>query len=373
MENKNPDIALFMQTLDVGGVERMMLHLAQGFVQKNLTVDLVLLRASGRLLQQVPANVRIVNLNCARTYLSLGKLWQYLRRERPKALISALEGPNLVAIVAKWLSGRKIRHAISINCFVSLVYTPANSDIYTRRVRARLSYAALKILYRFADHCVAISSGVADDISRVAKIPRQRVHVFNLPVITPTLQKKMKEAVHHDWFHPGAPPVIIAVGRLTDAKDYPTLLKAFSTLHKRRSARLIIVGEGELRSELQRQILELGLEGAVALLGYVENQYAYMARASVFVLSSSWEGLSAVLIEALYCGTKVVSTDCHSGPREILEDGKWGRLVRVGDSEALAVAIEESLDLAASLPPAEALDRFSLETVVNHYRKLLLL
>lgn len=372
--NRKVDIALFVGNMEVGGAERMMLHLAQGFVARGLTVDLILVRATGPNLQSIPPNVRVVDLNCAHSRSSIWKLVSYLRRERPRAMLSTLDMLNVIAILAKWLSGSRTRLAISITCFISLVYDPKNADVFTRSISARITFSALKFLYRFANRIVAISSGVADDCAKLANIPRSRIEVFYLPVITPNLHERAREPISHAWFRPEAPPVIIAVGRLSKAKDYPTLINAFAILLKRKPARLLILGEGECRRELEQLVYDLGLVNEISIPGYVDNQYAFISHASVLALSSAWEGLSNVLVEALACGTQVVSTDCFSGPREILEDGKWGKLVPVGDASALALALEETLasGVAAASPPAEILERFSLEPVVNKYCHLLL-
>lgn len=352
----------------------MMLHLAQGFTDRGLTVDLVLLQATGPNMASIPANVRVVELDCAHSRSSLWKLIKYLRRERPRAMVSTLDTLNVIAILAKWLSRVDTRLAITLTCFLSLVYDAKNADLFTGSLSSRIAYNTLKFIYRFADKIVAISSGVADDCSELTNIPRERIEVFYLPVITPNLFERAKEAVSHKWFAPDEVPVVIAVGRLSKAKDYPTLINAFALLLKRRRAHLLILGEGECRAELEQLVDNLGLNNEVSLPGYVENQYAFISHASVLTLSSAWEGLSNVLVEGLACKTRVVSTDCFSGPREILEDGKWGKLVPVGDVEALADALDETLesDEVFAEPPKEILDRFSLDSVVDKYCHLLL-
>jgi glycosyltransferase involved in cell wall biosynthesis len=368
----NPDIALYISNMEAGGAEVMMLHLAQGFAAKGLTVDIVLVKATGPLLKRVPENVRVVDLNCAHTYSSLGQLIRYLRREKPRAVISGLDAPNLISIVARWFAGYHFRHCITVHSVTSLVFKPENADVNTRTLRARLSFLAVQFFYRFADHIVAVSSGAGDDIAKLAHVPREKVQIFYLPVLTPAFEKKLQAPIPHEWLQPGQPPVIMGVGRLAAAKDFPTLIKAFAILRKKQSVRLMIIGEGELRPELENLIRSLGLEDSVALPGFAENQFAYLKHASVFALSSAWEGLAMVIVEALACGTKVVSTDCQSGPSEILEGGKWGRLVPVGDSEAMAAAMEKALNEPPIDPPQAVMNRFSLDTVVRRYEQLLL-
>jgi glycosyltransferase involved in cell wall biosynthesis len=165
--------------------------------------------------------------------------------------------------------------------------------------------------------------------------------------------------------------VILGVGRLTRQKDFFTLVRAFAELRRRRRARLIILGEGEDRAGLEALVAELGLGDDVALPGFRDNAPGYMARSSLFVLSSAWEGLPTVLIEALAVGTRVVSTDCPSGPREILQDGRLGALVPVGDAPALAKAMEDALDRADPPLPSEDLAVFTLDAAVDHYLRLI--
>jgi glycosyltransferase involved in cell wall biosynthesis len=175
----------------------------------------------------------------------------------------------------------------------------------------------------------------------------------------------------HPWFAPGQPPVVLGVGRLTRQKDFPTLLRAFGKLRQQRAARLIILGEGEDRPSLQALAAELGVTDDVALPGFRENAMAYMAGSALFVLCSAWEGLPTVLIEALAAGSRVVSTDCPSGPREILQEGRLGPLVPVGDSTALAGAMATALDRPAGSVPLETLRPFTLDAAVDHYLRLI--
>jgi len=191
-------------------------------------------------------------------------------------------------------------------------------------------------------------------------------------VVRAEVWEKAQAPLDHPWFRPGQPPLLLAVGRLQMQKDYPTLIRAFAQVRQSRRARLLILGEGKERLMLEALIKKLGLEEDVSLPGFVMNPYAYMARASLFVLSSRWEGLPTVLIEALCCGTPVVSTDCPSGPREILRDGQYGQLVPVAQADALAKAIETTLADKAPNPPSESWQPYELEVVVSQYTKLLL-
>jgi glycosyltransferase involved in cell wall biosynthesis len=201
----------------------------------------------------------------------------------------------------------------------------------------------------------------------------EKIKVIYNPVITPELFARAEEPLDHPWFRPGEPPVVLGVGRLTQAKDFPTLIRAFALVRKERPARLMILGEGEERPKLEALVRELRLEEDVALPGFVDNPYKYMKRAAVFVLSSRWEGFGIVLVEAMALGTPVVATDCPSGPAEILENGKWGRLVPPGDPEALAKAILDTLEGGVSRVKAttNVQKRFSMIAIVEQYLKVL--
>jgi glycosyltransferase involved in cell wall biosynthesis len=230
----------------------------------------------------------------------------------------------------------------------------------------------VKRFYPWADVVAGNSQGVAEDLRRVTGLPRERVRILHNPVVTPELQEKARLPVNHPWFGAGQPPVVLAVGRLTKQKDFPTLIRAFARVRQSRPARLIILGEGPDYAQLEALVCELGLKKDVALPGFVENPYAFMSRASLYVLSSRWEGLPTVLIEALYCGPPVVATDCPSGPKEILADGRHGALVPVGDVEALAEAIEAGLAGETPPPAQESWHPYSVEAVVAQYVGLLL-
>jgi glycosyltransferase involved in cell wall biosynthesis len=234
-------------------------------------------------------------------------------------------------------------------------------------LRIRFLPYLIKRFYPWADVIVAVSKGVADDLIHLTGIPNRQVRVIYNPIVTPEFRKKTEAFLDHPWFGPGQPPVILAVGRLTAQKDFATLIQAFAQVRQTRQTRLLILGEGEERPRLEAQIHLLGLQEDIGLPGFVSNPYPYMCRAGVFVLSSRWEGLPGVLIEALYCGAPLVATDCPSGPREILAEGRYGQLVPVGDAPALAEAIHLALDGRVPRPPRESWGPFELEGVVNQY------
>lgn len=364
MRNLEKRLAFFLPGL-WGGAERTVLNLAQGIAGRGYAVDLVLAQAEGPYLAQVPESVRLVELNARhlrarRTLASLPALVRYLRRERPEAMFSALNRANVVALLAWRIAGVSTRLVVSHRNTLS--YSSAR----------RLSRALIVRLYPWADGIVAVSKGVADDLAHVTGIPRERIQAIYNPVVTPELRGKAQVPLDHPWFKPGEPPVVLAVGRLAAQKDFSTLIQAFAQVQETRPVRLLILGEGRERPMLEALVRQLGLEQDVSLPGWLENPYPYMARASVFVLSSRWEGLPGVLIEALYCGAPLIATDCPSGPREILAEGRYGQLVSVGDVTALARAIETTLAGEKPHPPRESWQSFELDTVVDQYINVLL-
>jgi glycosyltransferase involved in cell wall biosynthesis len=221
----------------------------------------------------------------------------------------------------------------------------------------------MRVLYRFADAIVAVSQGVADDLQRITGLPFNRFHVIANPVITPDLADQAREAVDHPWLAEVAPPIILGIGRLTRQKDFPTLLKAFSLVSREIDCRLMILGEGRDRVSLEQLARDLGIAERVDLVGFRPNPYAYLQRARLFVLSSAWEGSPNALTEAMALGVPVVSTDCPSGPREVLDGGRLAPLVPVGDVQALAAAIKASL---FRLPRPEQLRQSVAEYAMMH-------
>ena len=358
-------LALFLPSLSGGGAERVMVTLANGFALRGYRVDVVLACAQGPYLADVDARVRIVDLQAGRVIKALWPLARYLRRERPAALLAAMNHANVVAVLAQKWAGVSTRVVVSERITISIEAGRA------RGWSARAVYALVPRLYRQANAIVAVSRAAARDLEQFAGLPAGAVHAIYNPVEWDRIQRRMAEPVPHPWLQPGQiRPVILAIGRLTEQKDFATLLRAFAAVRASTDARLLILGEGELREELQALAQSLGLgPDDVQMPGFVANPFAYMARAAVFVLSSRWEGLPGVLIQAMACGTPVVSTDCLSGPREILEDGRWGRLVPVGDVEALAQAIRAVLSSPREqLPDVRQRARdFALDPAIDAY------
>ncbi|MAR90182.1 MAG: glycosyltransferase [Pseudomonadota bacterium] len=357
-------ISLFLPSLRGGGAERVMLTIANALAEKAFQVDLVLVHAEGPYLHQVSAKVNVVDLNCNRVIGALPGLIRYLARARPDAMISTMRHVNLVAITAKLI----------VHPTMTLLVREANAMPRASNshlpLKERLLPFMMGFLYRRANRVIAVSQGVAAGLTQRLELPPELIQVVYNPVVDEEIFRLARQPVVHPWLQNKTCPVILAVGRLSPQKDYETLIGAFAKIHRVRPARLIILGEGNRRDELQAMIAELGLKGVVDLPGFQENPFPFLAAADVFVLSSRWEGLPNTLIQALALGTPVVATDCPNGPAEILEYGKWGPLVPVGDSAALADAIHYQLDAecqAEDSPKHQVAERYGVSNILSQY------
>jgi glycosyltransferase involved in cell wall biosynthesis len=226
-----------------------------------------------------------------------------------------------------------------------------------------------QLFYPQVDRIIAVSNGVKESLIQTGNVPESLIQTIYNPVITPAVLQQMEVPANHPWFEQSHIPVIISAGRLTKQKDHATLLQAFATLRKQMPAKLLILGDGEERPILERLAQKLNIQDHISLPGFVENPFSYMKRADVFVLSSRWEGFGNVLVEAMACQTPVVSTDCPSGPSEILENGKYGSLTPVGNADMLANAMLEMLNRpfpVARLLYERAME-FSIETIIPQY------
>lgn len=329
-------IALYLPSLRGGGAERVMATLANGFAARGHRVDLVLAQAEGPYLADVSDQVRIVDLNRRRVLSSLWPLARYLRKERPDAMLSALNHANVIAILARKLA------RVTTRLVVSERNAPSRSLAGGGMNRAMRGL--IRSFYPAADLVVCVSKGVMREMNDLLGVPVAKLTTIYNPLDVDRIRELMREPVSLPWSPDDGVPLIVAVGRLTRQKDYPTLLRAFALMRANRRARLAILGQGEEVENLRRLAEELNIGSDVALLGFQSNPFSWMHRADLYVMSSAWEGLPGTLLEAMACGTRIVSTNCRTGPDEILEDGRWGRLVPVGDSEALSFAMTEALD-----------------------------
>jgi glycosyltransferase involved in cell wall biosynthesis len=363
-ETDRTKIAIFAPSMAGGGAERGAVKLAEGLVRRGFDVDLVLAAAKGPRLEEIPAEVRLVDLRARRVVGSLPGLVRYLRREKPQGLASVLDHANIVALWARKL-GRYPGRVVVIE-----QNTLSEAALNGKTRRDRIMPRLVRRFYPWADYVVGVSEGVTEDLAQIIGLPSDKLRVISNPIVAADIGELAGAPVDHEWFDRGE-PVFVAAGRLQPQKDFPTLLRAFARVRSTRPTRLVILGEGPERGRLEALVEELELMTDVALPGETANPYAYMARSIAFILSSRWEGLPTVLIEAMSCGAPVIATDCPSGPREILADGRYGALVPVGDVAALAAAMEAALDGKLARPPAESWIPYRIDTVVDQYVPLL--
>jgi glycosyltransferase involved in cell wall biosynthesis len=360
---KNLHIALFIPSLSGGGAERVFVTLANNFADMGFRVDLILTKKKGAYLNEVSSLVKIINLNTSRVVLSTIPLYKYLSRQRPEVLLSTLPAANAVAMVVSAMLGGKVPLIVREASMASISLTQTKNKNKNRIIS--LFYNVFKSQIK---KLIAGSVCVAKDAISYYNINSSRVVTINNPVITKRLYELSDLTPKHKWFDDEKNQIILGVGRLVEVKNFKLLIDAFavvSVYNKR--AKLIILGEGPERKKLEMQICELGLGDKVDLLGFVNNPFGYMAKASVYVLSSNYEGLPATLIQAMACGSAVISTDCPGGSREILQEGKLGVLVAVGDIDAMAIAMAEALNTKQKKIQECQLDCYKEEKSTDEY------
>lgn len=375
MMNFKIKITFFLPNLEGGGAERSVVRLLRCLNKENLQVTLLLGKIKGPLIEDIPKEVLVKELNVSHIKYAFFKLIKYFRQERPNIFVSFLSHVNVISGLAKIFSRTKTKLIISERTTFS--HTPEiTKDTKNRLLAFFFLKPLVKFTYPLTDAIVCVSKGVAEDISRFlpsSKINKVRV-IYN-PIVSDELYNLADQPVEYFWFSNQKIPIILAVGRLTKAKDYPTLLRAFALICKQKKAHLVILGEGEERKNLENLVHKLNLSESVALLGFQKNPYKFMKRVSVFVLSSKREGFPNVLVEAMTCGVPVVSTNCQSGPNEIIKDGENGILVPIGDEKALAKAIlkvlnSHSLRQKFSAEGKKRAQDFTVEKSVKEYEKL---
>lgn len=344
----------------------MTVAIANGMAARGMEVELVLARAAGPYLDEVEAAVTVIDLATGSVSRAVPSLARHLRRARPDVLLTTLPHTSFAAVVARFLS------FTATPVVVREANTPVTDVSVWPDANTRRAHRLAPLTYRAADGVIAVADGVKDALVSVLGVPERKIATLYNPVVTPQMSRLAAEDPGHPWLAGDGPPVVLGVGSLTPRKDFPTLLRAFARSSNVES-RLIILGEGPERATLESLAKELGISDRVRLPGFVANPFAYMARANVYVLSSTLEGLPGSLVQALACGCPSVATDCPSGPREILRDGEVGPLVPIGDHEAMATAIDQVL--ADPLPAEDlraAVQRYDAELVLDATHEYLL-
>lgn len=330
-------ITIILPDLRGGGAERLHIYLANDWVERGHSVEFVLMRKRGELLPLISPKVTIIDLGVDRIRHAIRPLSNHLKQSRPGVILSAM-WPLTSATVIAWLfSGKHGRLFLSDHSQLSV------SCIRELEISLVFLKAMMRITYPFATGIIAVSQGVKEDLCRLGGFRDERVKVIYNPAATGVSPHRETSAVRDQLWGAGFRHHILAVGTLKEQKDHETLIRAFARLSPDINAKLTILGDGSLRKELESLIAQLGLQKRVSMPGFVADPYPWFRSADLFVLSSQWEGFGNVIVEALECGVPVVSTDCASGPAEILDNGRYGKLVPISDPDALATAMAGSL------------------------------
>ncbi len=363
----NKRLAILASFSGAGGVEHMLMNLMSEFVNYPLEIDLLTIRADSEHLNTIPEGINWLPLRANHSLTAIPEIVRYLRRRQPHALLAAKDRAGRAAAMARSVSGTNSH--LSVRLGTNLSAALADRGIVQRWART----LPMPGIYRKIDQVIAISEGVALDTHKICRIPKHRIRVIRNPVITERMLGLAKQASPHPWLDAEqATPVIIGAGRLTRQKDFPTLIRAFSELRKLREARLVILGEGKARDSLESLVSELRLDADVSMPGFQHNPWAWIARASLFVLSSRWEGSGNVLTEAMALNTPVVSTDCPSGPAEMLQGGRIAPLVPMGDYQQLSKAMNSQLQTPSQdLRLAQAVQEYRADVSARRYLQAL--
>ena len=349
-------IAFLLRDLGQGGAERSSLRLANGLADYGMKVTIFILKKKGENVNSVNPNVQVVDVKSS-----------FIR------LISEIRSMDIDYLLPIYTSMRALLAKAVLNMPFKVIISKRNMFTMDRGpIQTKLRFLRCKLLYRFAAACVCISEGVAVEMRSLNLLPIDKIKVIYNPVVNEEIRLQINEPVDDSWFYKSSEPVIIGVGRFGDQKDFATLIKAFAIVAESRSnLKLLLLGEGKQRKMLENMVIDLGLSEKVRMPGYITNPYPFMKNAALFVLTSRFEGFGNVVAEALACGCNVVSTDCKSGPSEILDNGKYGALAKVGDPEDIAKTINIALD--NPLPEEFLISRaefFSEERAVANYHSL---
>lgn len=362
-------LAFYLPSLAGGGAERVMVQLANHYVEQGYSVDMILVLPDYTYRAELSPAVHLEVIKPTRRLLGLhiiAKTAPYFKRGYD-AMLCCIR--NFPPIIAKRVAHSSTRVVIQEVSQPHLVFQELRNKTWEGRVATKLGY---RFLYPLADGVVAVSKGVAEELRQITRIRPERLHVIYNPAITPDFYEKANAPVEHPWFQAGQPPVVLGVARLHPVKGFDTLIRAFAQVVQQTPARLVILGEGSERSQLEQLVCELNLQGLVDMPGFDPNPFRYMRRAGVFVLSSRTEGMPVALIQALACGCPVVSTRSSSGVEEVLNGDQYGIVTPVDDVDALAAAILRVLRGERRQAPPEWLEQFRIEHIAQQYLKVML-
>jgi glycosyltransferase involved in cell wall biosynthesis len=337
-------VAIYLHDLTGGGVERQSLIIAEEFRRDGMDVTLLLHQLRGQLADQVPPGVRVVDMNSSRTLTDIPRLAHFLRTEQPDILLSNLDLNNVAALLAKAISFSRTKVVICQHNPISANFVACENWMYR--------YVGLfyRLLSPLVSQAVAVSEGVASELAAIAGLRKEQIVTINNPVVGPDFSARSEEPIDHPWFQECARPIFVTAGRLVPQKDHETMLRAFAIHRKRFDSRLIVLGAGPLQRMLRELAVRLDIAQTVDFVGFRTNCLPFFRQADAFLLSSRCEGFGNVLVEALGCGTPVISSRCEHGPAEILENGRYGLLIRPRDPVALATAMDQIESLRERFP-----------------------
>ena len=363
--NRLRRIAILLPNLRGGGAERLHIHLTKEFIARGYSVDFVLMQVHGELLGSRPVGSQVVDLNAPRVRHALLPFVRYLKKEKPDAIIVAMWPLTIIGVLAHRIAGCPGKLLLSDHNY--LPSTP-----YGKGVSGLIMKITMQLFYPFADAIVAVSQGVKETVAHLSGMDLEKIDVIYNPIrLEHNPQSKVDASIEKWWRQ--AELKLIAIGSLKAQKDFDTLIRSFAKVRNVKDVKLLILGEGPERQALEKLVVELGLKDSIMLAGFKSDPYPYLEVADLFVLSSRYEGFGNVIVEALACGTPVIATDCKAGPSEILDGGKYGVLVPVGDPEALSKAI---IDGTCNAPDQQILTNrakmFSVERAAENYLKLLI-
>ncbi len=363
---KRISAAIYIHDLSSGGVERLSLVLARELRTRGVDVTLIVHQLQGELLPLLPEGVPVVNLDTSRTLQDVNRLKHYLLDEQPDVLMANVDHNNIAAALANALAGTQTK-------LVICQHNPLTAGFHaTVNWKHRLVPWLYRALAPHIDHAVAVSKGISAELLRTGISAPKISTIFN-PVIGDDFVDRADLPVHHPWLVDKDRPVFVTAGRLVEMKDHQNLLRAFAMYLESNPARLLVLGVGPKLEELQALADSLGISDHVAFEGFVENPLPYMRAADGFVLSSRSEGFGNVLVEAMGCGTPVLSTDCPHGPSDILAHGRYGVLVPPQDPEALASGLDQLLSERELWPADQLRERaceFSYDACADAYARL---
>jgi len=362
---KSERIALLSATLEGGGAERVIVTLANSLYRSGYNVEVVLVNAVGSYLSELDVGLKVVNLSASRVFFALPALMKYLKSTSPHTLLATQGHVNALAIFSRILTRSSVR------VLAREANTHSVNAIHGVSWKSKGVNLVVEYLYKYADAIIAPSHGVADDLIEHTNVDVSKVSIISNPLDLEMIHALANEQIRLP-FNVNETPMILGVGRLTKQKNFDLLIRAFAKVSEAVNYKLVILGDGEEREQLERLILELNLNDKVLLPGFVENPFSYMKQATVFVLSSRFEGLPNALLQAVAVGVPVVATDCPSGPKEILDNGRWGRLVPVDDSTSMKEAILAGIngDIEA-LPSGVVTSRYGMAAVRDDYLSLI--